>query len=136
MLIAAIVVLAAFGYFAFTAFESATTYYLTVDEVVEQQTQLLGETFQMKGQLVPASFSRQKGTLLANFRIGENGAEVDAAYEGVLPDLFFSEHSEIVLHGQFEQSGVFTVDRILVKCPSKYQTYDEVPERYFTNPVS
>ena len=38
-----------------------------------------------------------------------------------------------MLNGQFDPSGLFVADRILVKCPSKYQSFDEVPERYITD---
>ena len=130
LLIAAVVLLAAFGYFAFTAFSGATAYYITVDEVVALGDELPAGAFQVKGSLAPKSFVREEGSLLATFELQENGARVQATYDGVLPDLFFNEHSEIVLGGRFGPSGTFEADRVLVKCPSKYQANDEVPERY------
>jgi cytochrome c-type biogenesis protein CcmE len=133
LLIAAVVLLVAFGYFGFTAFSSATAYYMTVDEVVALGDKLPSQSFQVKGRLTPASFAREEGTLLAQFTIEENGARLQAAYDGVVPSLFFNEHSEIVLNGQFDLSGLFVANRILVKCPSKYQSIDEVPERYITD---
>lgn len=120
LLIAAAVLATVFSYFAFTAFSSATLYYLTVDEAVAQQSELLGDRFQVKGRLVPDSFQREEGTTLAYFTLEENGAQIQASYDGVLPDLFFNEHSEVVLQGQLQPSGLFTTERILVKCPSKY----------------
>ncbi len=130
LLIAAVVLLAAFGYFAFTAFSSATAYYMTVDEVVALGDDRPAGALQVKGSLAPKSFVREQGSLLARFDLEENGARVRAIYDGVLPDLFFNEHSEIVLGGQFGSSGTFEANRVLVKCPSKYQADDEVPERY------
>ena len=41
-------------------------------------------------------------------------------YDGIIPDLFFNPHSEIVAEGQYNEEGTFHVDDILVKCPSKY----------------
>jgi len=119
-----VVLAAVFGYFAFTAFANATLYYLTVDEAVAQRSELVGETFQVKGRLMPDSFVRQEGSTLARFVLQENGAQLQASYDGVLPDLFFNEHSEVVLLGQLEPSGNFLTDQVLVKCPSKYQSYE------------
>ena len=93
LLIAAVVLLVAFGYFGFTAFSSATAYYMTVDEVVALGDKLPSQSFQVKGRLAPASFAREEGTLLAQFTIEENGARLQAAYDGVVPSLFFNEHS-------------------------------------------
>jgi cytochrome c-type biogenesis protein CcmE len=117
----ALVVLLAFGYFGYTAFQSATAFYLTVDELVAQgpdEAQLI----QVKGTLVPDSFARAGTTsTLASFLLAENGAQVEATYDGVLPDLFFNPHSEIVLGGVYRDDGRFHADRVYVKCPSKYQ---------------
>ena len=89
--------------------------------MVAQQSELVGERFQVKGRLVPSSFQREEGTTVAHFTLEENGAQIQASYDGVLPDLFFNEHSEIVLQGELNSSGLFTTERVLVKCPSKYQ---------------
>ena len=40
-----------------------------------------------------------------------------ATYDGVLPDLFFNPHSEIILEGSYNGEGVFQASEILVKCP-------------------
>ena len=133
LLIAATVLLIAFGYFSFNAFSSATAYYLTVDEVIAEGHQLADRPFRVKGRLVEGSFRREEASTLAHFRIHDNGVALNATYDGVLPDLFFNEHSEIVLHGQLEPEGLFIADRVLVKCPSKYEAHEEVPDRYQTS---
>lgn len=129
LLVAAVVLAVVFGYFAFNAFANATLYYLTVDEAVAQRSELEGQTFQVKGRLAPQSFVRQEGSTLAHFTLQENGAQLEASYDGVLPDLFFNEHTEVVLLGQLEPSGNFLTEQVLVKCPSKYQAYDPSTEQ-------
>ena len=70
---------------------------------------------------------------LSRFALGDKMADVPgiaagspqlaASYNGVLPDLFFNPHSEIILEGRYDAGdGVFAVDEVLVKCPSKYQS--------------
>ena len=119
--------LLAFGYFAFTAFQAATSFYFTVDELVARGP-MAGETYvQVKGALKPYTFKRESDTsLVAHFQLEEGGAVVDATYNGVLPDLFFNPHSEIVLGGRYGADGILVVDRdsVLIKCPSKYQALE------------
>jgi cytochrome c-type biogenesis protein CcmE len=121
------IALLAFGYFAFTAFQAATSFYLSVDELVERGP-VPGETYvQVKGSLKPFTFARESDTsLLAHFQLEEGGAVVDATYNGVLPDLFFNPHSEIVLGGEYTAEGILVVERdsLLIKCPSKYEALE------------
>ena len=48
-----------------------------------------------------------------------------AMHQGVLPDLFFNEHSEIILEGSYGTDGVFQSENVIVKCPSKYVALEE-----------
>ena len=125
LLIGIFVLGAVFAYFGFTAFNDATMYYLTVDEAIERSAELADDTFQIKGSLIPETFNRSDGDITAYFTLQEGPATVNATYEGVLPDLFFNEHSEIVLQGKFIGSSMFQADQVLVKCPSKYQAYEQ-----------
>ena len=125
VMILAAIMLAAFGYFGYTAFESAQSFYLTVDELVELGPSGVTQSVQVKGKLVGDSFVREGGTsTLAHFLLEDNGAQVSATYDGVLPDLFFNPHTEIVLGGTYEDGGLFVADRVYVKCPSKYQSLE------------
>ena len=124
LIILGVVLLAAFAYFGFTAFQAATSFYLTVDELVAADI-APGQSVQVKGRLVEGSFERSgDGGTLATFQLEENGAQIIASYDGVLPDLFFNPHSEIVLGGVYEPGGGFVADRVYVKCPSKYQSLE------------
>ena len=134
LVIIGIIVLAAFGYFGYTAFQNATSFYLTVDELVERGPGDPTQSLQVKGTLVPFTFARADTTsLVANFQLEDGGKQIAATYDGVLPDLFFNPHSELVLGGTYGTDGVFTVDRVLIKCPSKYESldvdnpYDDIP---------
>ena len=83
------------------------------------------QVFQIKGRLVPESFDRKNGGILSSFQLQENGFVLEAVYDGVLPDLFFNEHSEIMLEGEYSRECIFETDTIIVKCPSKYQAVEE-----------
>ena len=123
-----IVLVVAFAYFGYTAFSSATAYYMTVDEAMTMANKSDNQAFQIKGWLVQESFDRKDGGIQSTFQLQENGFILNAVYNGVLPDLFFNEHSEIVLLGRFGPNDQFFVDQVLVKCPSKYQSATETPQ--------
>ena len=135
LIIVGIVLLAAFGYFGFTAFQAATSFYLTVDELVAQGP-TAGKSVRVVGALVEGSFTRESTeNTIATFQLHRNGAQIAATHDGVVPDLFFNPHSEIVLEGAYEPGGVFMTDRVLVKCASKYQSLEgDSPYDYYEDP--
>lgn len=124
--------LLAFGYFGFTTFQNTTAYFLTVDELLEKDNpQDLGSV-RVKGKLIVDSFNRDSGSMVAQFKITEGDAILAVTHQGLLPDLFFNEHSEIILSGQYGKDKIFSSDRVMVKCPSKYQSaeYEKIPDSY------
>lgn len=127
-----LIALLAFGYFIFTALQGATAYYYTVDELVAIGPGTETQSVQVKGSLVDGTFIRpDRDSTLAKFQLEENGYRITASYDGVVPDLFFNPHSEVVLSGRYVDDALFVADRILVKCPSKYQSTDEdLPSDY------
>ena len=120
LLIAFVVLVGALGYFVFQAFSGATVYYYTVGEMNEIGPSPEGKIVRVSGKLAPDSFHRAAGSTLSEFRLTDGAETLAAAHEGVLPDLFFNEHSEIILEGSYDPNGVFMSENIIVKCPSKY----------------
>ena len=128
LLIALVVLVGALGYFAFMAFESATVYYYTVGEMNDIGQTPEGKMVRVSGKLMPDTFHRGEGSTLAEFSLTDGTGTMIANHTGVLPDLFFNEHSEIILEGSFGHDGVFTGRNVIVKCPSKYIELDEAGE--------
>jgi cytochrome c-type biogenesis protein CcmE len=114
------VMIAAMGYFAFQAFQSATMYYLTVSELSQLGPTEDGRSVRVNGKLVEGSFVREPDSTLASFSITDGSVTMAAIHDGVVPDLFFNEHSEIILQGSYTAKGVFESQTVIVKCPSKY----------------
>jgi len=120
ILIASAVLLAAVSYFALQAFQSATAYYLTVSELVERGVTVEGQSIRVNGKLVEGSFERHANSTLAIFSITDGVHTIVAQHEGVVPDLFFNDHSELILQGTYDPEGLFHSHSVIVKCPSKY----------------
>ena len=126
LIIGVILVVMALGYFVFTAFQGAAVYYLTVGEVLAGERAGDEQTLRVNGRLLPDSFQREPDTTIAHFTLTDGENTLPAMYDGVLPDLFFNEHSEVILQGQYKADGVFETDTVLVKCPSKYVAEEEL----------
>ena len=127
LLVAVGVFVLALAYLAFIAFQGASAYYLTVGELAERGDSVYDRNLRVSGKLVPTSYVRESSGTMVHFALAdaeEGGQTLDAVYDGLVPDLFFNEHSEIVLEGTYGADGLFDTHAILVKCPSKYQALE------------
>ena len=125
-----LVVALSVGYMVYSAFPGNALYFLTVSEFMARDGVQDGRTVRVAGKLVDGSFLREENSTLSSFRLtdkdgGLAGEQLAASYVGVLPDLFFNPHSEVILEGSYGPSRVFHVNNVLVKCPSKYQSLEQ-----------
>ncbi len=120
-----VVLLLAVVYLIYAAFPGSTSYYFTVDELEANSSAVDGKTVRVKGTLVPDSFVREDGGTMATFALTAGDEVLPAVYNGVVPDLFFNEHSEIILQGGYSEGQTFHADTVSVLCPSKYQALEE-----------
>ena len=138
-IIIAVVVALALTFMIWAAFGENTRYFLTVSEFNDKQAvQEIqdGQMVRVSGKLVEGTFDRPDKSTISRFQITDKegassgSAMLPATYDGVLPDLFFNPHSEIILEGSYNSDGLFHASEILVKCPSKYRDLeDQLEER-------
>ncbi len=125
-----VLVAAALAYFAFTAFEGATVDYLSVEQVTDQAPTEADRQVGVSGKLVQNSYVRDPDGITAHFAIkDEYGTdELRITYKGEIGQVFFNDHSEIILQGQKLVDGSFNAENLTVRCPSKYLTEAEQAE--------
>ena len=125
-----VLVAGALIYFAFTAFQGATVSYLSVAQALADSPTVIDRQVGVIGKLVQDSYVRDADGLTARFSIkDEDGAEeLEITYKGEIGQVFFNDHSEIILQGQKLVDGSFTADNLTVRCPSKYLTEAEQAE--------
>ncbi len=129
-LIISTVVILALGYMIYAAFPGNALYFLTVSEFNSNSEVQDGRLLRVSGKLVEGTFGREGKSIESQFQITDNdgdspGITLQASYTGVLPDLFFNPHSELILEGSYGANRVFHADNILVKCPSKYRDLED-----------
>lgn len=110
------VLLAAFLVYAGWSFMDAVTPYVDV-----AAAKSASHTVQVKGLLDPsAAAPRMEGEyFLFTLRDEATGETLPVRYHGMKPDQFDEAH-HIVAVGKC-QDGVFQADKLLIKCPSKYE---------------
>ena len=129
-LVLSAVIILALGYMIYAAFPGNTLYFLTVSEFSEKSDFQDGRLLRVSGKLVEGTFGRNGNSIDSLFQITDNDGDsfsvtLMASYTGVLPDLFFNPHSELILEGSYGANEVFHADNILVKCPSKYRDLED-----------
>ena len=80
------------------------------------------------GKLVESSYYKDPDGLTAYFSLtDQNGtSELPVIYKGEIGQIFFNEHSEIILQGKKQSNGIFLAETLTVKCPSKYLVEEEL----------
>ena len=117
-------------YLAVTAFNEATVEFLSVEDAVKIQPDPRANSVGVLGKLVPDSYIKSPDGITANFRLkDENGSvELPVVYSGEVGQVFFNDHSEIILNGKMGSDGVLQAEMLTVRCPSKYLTEQEQME--------
>ncbi len=120
----------ALAYFAFTAFQGATVNYLSVAQASSESPTASDRQVGVTGKLVKDSYVRDADGLTARFSIkDEHGSEkLAVTYTGEIGQVFFNDHSEIIVQGKKLIDGSFEADNLTVRCPSKYLTEAEKAE--------
>jgi cytochrome c-type biogenesis protein CcmE len=117
-------------YFAATAFGSATVEFNTVADIAVTGPSTGDRSVGVIGKLVHDSYVRSADGVTAKFALmDENGSiPMQVKYDGEIGQVFFNDHSEIILQGHMGDDRVFEAEKLTVRCPSKYQTEQERAE--------
>jgi len=146
LIIGVVVIVAALGYLLISATRSNTQYFMTVDELTSQKSELEGQKLRMSGAVVGESIQYNPATLDLSFVVAQipgdhrliaemggmakvladavadpTAARMTIHYNGVKPDLLKDEAQAIVT-GSLDAEGIFQATELLMKCPSKYES--------------
>jgi len=125
MLWSVIGVAAIIGFVAFGAgaFKSNLTPYVSF-----QQARATKDAVQVAGKLIQGSDSFDQASSRLVFTLqDDHGDTMRVAYKGLKPGNF-NEATQVVAIGRFH-GGLLEAEKLLVKCPSKYQGLDDKAPR-------
>lgn len=120
--IAGAVLILAFAGFALASFKETLTPYVSY-----QQARSVERVVQVAGALEQGStaFDAEGESLVFTLREEESGDTLRVRYHGVKPGNFEDAISIVAIGRYDEGASEFEADKLLVKCPSKYQGLEE-----------
>lgn len=144
-LIGGLLIIAAIGYLIYTTTQSTAQYFLTVQELKDRQSSLVGKSVRISGAVIGETIQFNAQTLELKFTVANMPAdlkEIDALgglgpvlkmavndpkaarinvyYKGPKPDLMKGE-AQAIMDGKLLADGTFVADTLLMKCPTRYE---------------
>lgn len=144
-IIGGVMILAAVAFLIFTSTVSSQERFMTVDEMLAETPQIVGDSLRITGAVVGETIQYDADTLTLTFEIAHAPADfqeieeqgglaevlfqavndptrqrVKVIYIGVKPDLLRGE-AQAIMTGKLDENGVFHADELLLKCPTRYE---------------
>ena len=145
-IIAVLVIAAALVALLISTTRSSTQYFLTVSELQDDQTEMVGRNVRMSGVVLGDTIVYNPNTLDLTFEVAQIPGDhrvikemggmafvleqaaadptlprITIHYNGVKPDLLKHE-AQAIVSGSLDANGVFQAKELLLKCPSKYES--------------
>ena len=120
VLVGAVIAVGAIAYLILSGLRGATVYSLTIGELRARGEAAIGQGVRVAGKLDGRSISWDPETVTLGFELRDEGQALPVVYRGVKPDMF-NDGAEGIVEGKLMPSGVFEANRLLLKCPSKYE---------------
>jgi cytochrome c-type biogenesis protein CcmE len=109
---------------AFASMPSATSKEITISDVVESADKFEGDYIMTEGLLNKSSVQWDADKIELRFEIlAEDETPLPVFYKGVQPDNF-TEDVIVIVEGFIGENGVFEAEKVMTKCPSKYEGED------------
>ena len=116
------IILVAVVYLLFLSFGNAVSYYVTVSEFFDRESELSDASIRIAGKIAnPIKWNSED--LGLEFYLTEGGASLPVTYNGARPS-GFKEGSNILVEGRYQSGGTFHASQLIIKCPSKYESID------------
>lgn len=144
-LLGGFLILAAVVYLIASSTQASAEYFMTINELNEEQQVVIGKSLRVSGAVVGDSIQYDASTLTLSFTVahvpGDNSeieaqgglaevlhqavvdpsrARITVVYQGPKPDLLRDE-AQAIMTGRLGEDGVFYADELLLKCPTKYE---------------
>ena len=122
--IGGVIIVAALALLLYSTTQGNVQYFLTVAELRERESEMVGKDIRISGIVVPASISYDATTLHLEFDVvdeaGASQAPLRILMDGEpLPDQMQDE-AEAIAEGRLQADGTFRAESLMMKCASKY----------------
>jgi cytochrome c-type biogenesis protein CcmE len=117
--IAAMILIAAFGYLAYAGMQKGWVYFVDVEHYLADP-QFATQRIRLHGKVAEEGFEARKSLLTAKFNLVGGTQLLPVVYRGTIPDMFQAGR-DVVVEGKRDSAGVFQADVLMTKCASKYE---------------
>ncbi len=121
IIIGVVIIIAALAYLLVSGFRESSVYYMTVSEVLEQKGEIQGQGLRVSGYVNPATIDWDAQAIRVSFTMVEGSDSLRVHYNGVKPDQL-ADAQQVLAEGKLAEDGSFNASKLLLKCPSKYET--------------
>jgi cytochrome c-type biogenesis protein CcmE len=128
-IVGGVIIVGLIAYLIVSSISSAGAYYREVGEVLSQQAELTGKNLRVSGNIVTPSIQYDSANLDLNFLISDPAdasKQLAIHFHGVQPDQISREGSSAIVEGTLGPNGVVEANNLLLKCPSRYEEYEEI----------
>ncbi len=123
LIIALLVISSAGGYLLYQLFSSTWVYYYTVDEFVNSPLYKPSASEDSNNPVIRIAGRAKLGqrvTMPFEFEVSGQQTSVSVRYNGPVPKNLTND-KEVVVEGRMGSDGVFSADKLLTRCESKYK---------------
>lgn len=121
------IIIAAVVFLLFGSLKKASVYYLTVSELKAQAQQNEVRGIRVSGMVVPESIDWDAEKLELSFALQDGIDTMQVWYNDLLPDQL-ADNQQVVVEGHWRKEHAdFLAEKILFKCPSKYEIKQAPP---------
>ena len=121
IIVGVLLITCALAYLIVGGLKETAVYYMTVPELYARAEQPVGQGMRVSGPLLPESIRWNAEKIELRFALCEAEDTLRVIYHGVPPDQL-ANAQQVVVEGELLSSGVFLARKLLLKCPSKYET--------------
>ncbi|MFZ5946117.1 MAG: cytochrome c maturation protein CcmE [Bacillota bacterium] len=120
LILAVLIIIGAVGYLIYFGMQQGVGQILTIEEALQKKYDSNISFIQMEGQINYDAVIYEPYKPLITFEITDGKNNITVIFKDVKPDNFDSGYP-IIVEGRFLENGRFLADKLLVKCPSKYE---------------
>lgn len=124
LMVAAAIVLGAFGYLLYGGIDQNVVFFLTPQELLAKGTQAYDVPVRLGGMVAPGSVKWDAEKLDLQFKVSDGKQTVLVQSKGAPPQMF-RDGMGVVCEGRFRKDGVFESTNLMIKHSEEYRAPKE-----------
>ncbi len=120
IIIGVAIIVGALAFLIFSGFKDNASYYLTVSELYAKENITSNDGVRVHGYVDPQTIEWNAQDIEVYFDLYEESDTIRVYYKGVKPDQL-ADAQQVVAEGHLRDDGIFQANKLMLKCPSKYE---------------